>query len=71
MMAGEQTDHPRLITLVYLALFLLGKPLSASALVAQNRFLVLFDSSNHLHRDIKYHPEQPERIKLCVQALKD
>lgn len=70
-MAGEQTDHPRLITLVYLALFLLGTSLSASAIVAQNRFPVLFDSSNHLHRDIQYHPEQPERIKLCVQALKD
>lgn len=30
---------------------------------------VWFDSSNHLHRDIQYHPEQPQRITACVQAL--
>ena len=30
---------------------------------------VFFDSSNHLHRDIQYHPEQAERIDVCVQAL--
>lgn len=32
---------------------------------------VLFDSSNYLHRDIRYHPEQPARITACVQALED
>lgn len=32
---------------------------------------VLFDSTNHLHRDIQYHPEQPERIQVCIQALQD
>ena len=56
--------------MLYLALFLLASLLSASALFAQNRFPVLFDSTNHLHRDIQYHPEQPERIKVCIQALK-
>lgn len=30
---------------------------------------IWFDSSNHLHRDLKYHPEQPERITACVKAL--
>jgi acetoin utilization deacetylase AcuC-like enzyme len=30
---------------------------------------VFFDSSNHLHRDLSYHPEQPARITSCVQAL--
>lgn len=30
---------------------------------------VLFDSSNNLHRDIRYHPEQPSRIQKCVEAL--
>lgn len=30
---------------------------------------VWFDSSNHLHYDIQYHPEQPERITACVKAL--
>lgn len=32
-------------------------------------FRVFYDSSNHLHRDIKYHPEQPERITACIKAL--
>lgn len=30
---------------------------------------VYFDSKNHLHRDIGYHPEQPERIATCVKAI--
>jgi len=32
---------------------------------------VLFDSSNHWHRSIQYHPEQSERIAACVAALQD
>jgi len=31
---------------------------------------VLYDSSNNLHRDIQYHPEQPARIEACVKALR-
>lgn len=31
---------------------------------------VYFDSTNVLHRDMRYHPECPERIKVCVDALK-
>lgn len=31
---------------------------------------IFFDSSNNLHRDIQYHPEQPARIEACVEALK-
>ena len=30
---------------------------------------VLYDSSNNLHRDIKYHPERPARIQCCVDAI--
>jgi acetoin utilization deacetylase AcuC-like enzyme len=30
---------------------------------------ILFDSSNKLHRNIQYHPEQPARIDACVEAL--
>lgn len=30
---------------------------------------ILFDSSNSLHRSIQYHPEQPQRIEVCVQTL--
>lgn len=43
---------------------------ACSALVADSSLPVLFDSSNHLHRDTKYHPEQPERISTCVSALR-
>jgi len=32
-------------------------------------FPVYFDSSNRFHRDLQYHPEQPERITACVNAL--
>jgi acetoin utilization deacetylase AcuC-like enzyme len=32
-------------------------------------FPVFFDSNNHLHRDLRYHPEQPLRISSCVEAL--
>jgi acetoin utilization deacetylase AcuC-like enzyme len=30
---------------------------------------VFFDSNNHHHRDLRYHPEQPLRISSCVEAL--
>jgi acetoin utilization deacetylase AcuC-like enzyme len=30
---------------------------------------IYYDSSNHLHRDIQFHPEQPARIDACVKAL--
>ena len=30
---------------------------------------VYYDSSNDFHRDLKYHPEQPERISACVKEL--
>lgn len=30
---------------------------------------IFFDSSNYLHRDIQYHPEQPSRIEKCVKAI--
>ena len=30
---------------------------------------VYYDSTNNLHRDIGYHPECPDRIKVCVNAM--
>ncbi len=30
---------------------------------------IFFDSTNNLHRDIQYHPEQPARIEACIKAL--
>jgi acetoin utilization deacetylase AcuC-like enzyme len=30
---------------------------------------ILYDSSNYLHRDIQYHPEQPGRIDACIKAI--
>lgn len=32
---------------------------------------VLYDASNNLHRDIKFHPEQPARIQCCIDAIKE
>lgn len=32
---------------------------------------IFFDSTNHWHRDIEYHPEQAERIQACIQAILD
>lgn len=39
---------------------------SVSALAA---LPVVFDSSNTLHRDLQYHPEQPARISETIKAL--
>mmetsp|Transcript_24987 Transcript_24987/g.38647 ORF Transcript_24987/g.38647 Transcript_24987/m.38647 type:complete len:395 (+) Transcript_24987:184-1368(+) len=36
---------------------------------SQRSLNVYFDSTNNLHRDIRYHPECPERISVCVNAL--
>lgn len=36
---------------------------------APNKFVVIYDSSNHFHRDIAFHYENPERITSCVRAL--
>jgi acetoin utilization deacetylase AcuC-like enzyme len=30
---------------------------------------VYFDSTNNFHRDLQYHPEQPERIAACLREL--
>jgi len=40
------------------------------SLVSALKIPVLFDSSNGLHRNIYYHPEQPARIDTCVKKLK-
>lgn len=40
-----------------------------TSLASTNIIPVWFDSSNHLHRDVQYHPENPQRITACVKAL--
>jgi len=45
--------------------------LSKTAGSSSTTFPVLFDSTNCLHRDLQYHPEQPARVTACVQALDD
>lgn len=30
---------------------------------------ILYDSTNSQHRDLQYHPEQPSRIKKCIDLL--
>jgi acetoin utilization deacetylase AcuC-like enzyme len=35
----------------------------------KNKVVVLFDSSNHLHRDRSFHYENPERITACIESL--
>jgi acetoin utilization deacetylase AcuC-like enzyme len=32
---------------------------------------ILYDSSNHLHRSLTYHPEQPARIEACIKTLQE
>jgi acetoin utilization deacetylase AcuC-like enzyme len=46
------------------AILLFANPISTYSIVP-----VLYDSSNNLHRDMQYHPEQPARIETCVTAL--
>ena len=44
-------------------------PSISSAWTSNNLVPIFFDSTNHRHRDIQYHPEQPARIDACVDAL--
>lgn len=46
-----------------------NRPTAPSLKAAGGVIPVLYDSSNHLHRDLRYHPEQPARIDACVDAL--
>ncbi|CAB9514338.1 Histone deacetylase 4 [Seminavis robusta] len=51
-----------------------GTPLLSDALLdvpAPSNLPILFDSSNHLHRSLAYHPEQPARVEACVKALQE
>jgi acetoin utilization deacetylase AcuC-like enzyme len=43
--------------------------ISVGSYSAPAKFIVIYDSSNHLHRDITFHYENPERITSCVRAL--
>lgn len=49
--------------------FFSGQPFSFSPPSTNSFIPVLYDSSNNLHRDLRYHPEQPARIDACVDAL--
>jgi len=44
---------------------------TSTPFTSKNRIPILFDNSNHLHRSIQYHPEQPARIEACVAALQE
>lgn len=46
------------------------RPLSAPAACRPPLLPILYDSSNALHRSIEYHPEQPNRISVCIDALR-
>ena len=42
---------------------------SSSTPTTSNVLPVYFDSTNDMHRDLQYHPEQPARITACVSAI--
>lgn len=42
-----------------------------SLILSYSPIPILYDSSNNLHRDMHYHPEQPARIEACVGALQN
>eukprot|EP00557_Chaetoceros_sp_GSL56_P008061 CAMPEP_0176493486 /NCGR_PEP_ID=MMETSP0200_2-20121128/9574_1 /TAXON_ID=947934 /ORGANISM="Chaetoceros sp., Strain GSL56" /LENGTH=417 /DNA_ID=CAMNT_0017891151 /DNA_START=30 /DNA_END=1280 /DNA_ORIENTATION=+ len=63
---------PSIIALPLLLLFYAAGTINALALptpTTTTRTNIYFDSSNHLHRDIQFHPEQSSRIDACVKAL--
>ena len=57
------------IYVIAVAMMLPQTILSLLATTTTTTIPIYFDSTNHLHRDLHYHPEQPERISSCVQAL--
>lgn len=59
----------KLVPLSKLLLLVALPVVQALVAAATKPFLVYFDSTNHLHRDIQYHYEIPARITVCVQAL--
>jgi len=55
--------------LVVLIVILIADQILISSCLCNSPIRVLYDSSNHLHRDKQYHPEQPSRIDACVDAI--
>ena len=53
--------------MIHLCLNLVSHAVFSGALLLP----VLYDASNYLHRDIKFHPEQPARIQRCIDAIKE
>mmetsp|Transcript_8250 Transcript_8250/g.14905 ORF Transcript_8250/g.14905 Transcript_8250/m.14905 type:complete len:424 (-) Transcript_8250:1059-2330(-) len=51
--------------------YALASVASSGRLSALSSVKVLYDSTNNWHRSIQYHPEQPERIKVCIEALEE
>jgi len=51
--------------------YLLGIYTSNSFALLHNPSIIkiLYDSSNALHRDVQYHPEQPQRTEACLKSL--
>eukprot|EP00804_Cyclotella_cryptica_P024930 CCRYP_011818-RA/>CCRYP_011818-RA protein AED:0.23 eAED:-0.31 QI:0/0/0/0.5/1/1/2/0/446 len=44
--------------------------LRSVSLSASSPLHIVLDSSQYLHRDIRYHPECPERIEHCLSAIR-
>lgn len=57
------------IVSLHFALFLFSSPLVQQLLAWP--LTVYYDSTNHGHRDLTYHPEQPERITVCIKVLEE
>ena len=64
-----QTQQPTTMTRVVAPFSFISCLLLAIPIHSYSPIRVLYDSSNNLHRDIQYHPEQPARIEACVEAL--
>uniref|UniRef100_A0A7S1FT30 Hexosyltransferase n=1 Tax=Corethron hystrix TaxID=216773 RepID=A0A7S1FT30_9STRA len=52
-------------------LFLVRPPTGVFSLSLSPPIPILYDSSNNLHRSIQYHAEQPARVSVCVDALRE
>jgi acetoin utilization deacetylase AcuC-like enzyme len=68
MVSKAYSDCIRIVLLLIVAQLLM--PCVTHAL-AGKAVPVFFDSTNHFHRDLQYHPEMPERIKVCVEAVEN
>lgn len=55
--------------LLHIIILLYAGVTSALSLASSSTTPIYYDSSNHLHRDLQFHPEQSARIDACLKAL--